>query len=130
MFSYLLIKHGNWVQHKLDYEKRNVINCFINIRNQINRKTEVQEKKQVLTLPSGLHFILSSTLSKAGFPVVSPNAAMRSALRGSSNAPTAEPRATAACCHPLSRTRAPPIMATTHCMTSLKHDLSFKRDFI
>lgn len=63
-------------------------------------------EKETLTRPSGFLFILSRTRSKEGFPVVSPRAAIKSALRGSSNAPTAEPTATAACCHGLSLIRA------------------------
>ena len=60
----------------------------------------------MFTLPSALFFIRCSTRSNAGFPVVSPRAAIRSALLGSSKAPNAEPNATAACCHPFSYTRA------------------------
>jgi hypothetical protein len=88
----------------------------------INKLRYHKKKKLVgvenrLTLPSGLLFILSRTLSKAGFPVVSPRAAIRSALRGFSNAPTAEPTATAACCHRLSWMRPPSIILTilSHC---------------
>lgn len=77
-----------------------------------------------LTLPSGLLFILSRTLSKAGFPVVSPKAAIRSALRGSNNAPTAEPTATAACCHPFNLKPLPRIMTTQFWKTKNKENES------
>ncbi len=43
----------------------------------------------------------------AGAPVVSPRAATKSALAGFINAPTADPTATAACCHAFSGTLAP-----------------------